>query len=169
MAHLSDLPGVTLDVAGTGEDLDACKREAEALGVNDRIRFLGRLPRTEVEKLYSEANLFLFPSFREPTGIVLLEAMRFGLPVVTTNLGGPGYIVTDSCGIRVHVQDPRQFALDLAGAVRTIAMDTEKLKLLSRGALTRIREIALWQNKISRMLDLYAQVARQEVETDALG
>jgi glycosyltransferase involved in cell wall biosynthesis len=81
LAHLSDLPGITLTSAGTGEDLDPCRAEAARLGVADRVRFLGRIPRDEVEALYESHDVFCFPSFREPAGGVLYEAMRHGLPV----------------------------------------------------------------------------------------
>ena len=45
--------------------------------------------RAEVEALYESHDLFCFPSFREPAGGVLYEAMRHGLPVITTDRGGP--------------------------------------------------------------------------------
>ena len=68
MAQLRDLPGVTLVSAGEGPDLAACKAEAEALGVGDRVTFLGRIPRAAVDAEYRAADVFCFPSFRAPLG-----------------------------------------------------------------------------------------------------
>ena len=68
MAHLADLPFVTLTSAGDGEDLAACRAEAERLGVAGRVGFLGQVPRAEVDRLYARADVFAFPSFREPMG-----------------------------------------------------------------------------------------------------
>jgi glycosyltransferase involved in cell wall biosynthesis len=158
MAKLADLPNITLDVAGDGEDMEACRKEAAALGVSSRIRFLGWTGPQEVERLTREADLFLFPSFREPTGIVLFEAMRSGLPVITTNLGGPGYIVTDDCGIRVEADNPEQFATDLASAIRSLALDPQRRQKLGAGAHARVAELGLWPNKIDRTLRLYREV-----------
>ena len=73
MARLSDLK-VKLIAAGDGEDLGACVEEARALGVAGKIQFLGRVPRADVERLYSTADVFVFPSFREPTGGVILRS-----------------------------------------------------------------------------------------------
>ena len=159
MARLQDLPNVTLDVAGDGEDLIACKQEAKALGLSSRINFLGRRNRGEVENLYRHADLFLFPSFREPTGIVLFEAMRYGLPVITTNIGGPGHIITDECGIRVPAENPEQLSDDLADEIRRLAVNRDVLAILSKGARARVSEIGLWDQKIERMLQLYQQIA----------
>ena len=158
LAILSDLPNVTLDVAGDGEDLEICRQEAEQRGVSSRVRFLGRLSREQVEQVYKEADLFLFPSFREPTGIVLFEAMRHGLPVITTDRGGPGHIVNDMCGVRIPVHNPQQFAEDIAAAIRAIALDRNKLVSLSDGARKRVLEIGLWDRKIEEMQKLYGEV-----------
>jgi glycosyltransferase involved in cell wall biosynthesis len=100
----------------------------------------------------------LFPSFREPTGIVLFEAMRNGLPIITTDLGGPGYIVTDKCGIKVTARNPEQFASDLGHAIRLLAMDPKLREELGRGAQARITEIGLWSNKIQRIMKIYNNV-----------
>ena len=83
MARLEDLPGVSLVSAGDGEDLEACRAEAVKLGVASRITFLGKISREEVEGHYAAADVFCFPSFREPMGGVFFEAMAHGLPVIT--------------------------------------------------------------------------------------
>jgi glycosyltransferase involved in cell wall biosynthesis len=158
MARLTDLCAASLTVAGDGEDLAACKHEAARLGVTCRVRFLGRKSREEVERLYEDSDVFLFPSFREPAGIVLFEAMRHGLPVITTDIGGPGHIVTDASGIRVPVRDPDQFTGDLASAIGRIAMDRVLLESLADGARRRVAEIGLWDGKIERMMSLYRSV-----------
>ena len=158
LALLDDLPGVTLEVAGDGEELAPCRAEAEALGVSRRIAFHGRLPRARVEELYARADLFLFPSFREPTGGVLFEAMRHGVPIVTVDRGGPDHFVTEACGIKVPALTPMQLSVDLAAAIRRLAADPSALAPLRRGAHQRIREIGLWTPKMDRVMALYHDV-----------
>jgi glycosyltransferase involved in cell wall biosynthesis len=165
LARLPDLPNVTLDAVGGGEDLAHCRSEAEQLGLADRITFHGRLPPEAVDAHYEKADVFLFPSFREPTGIVLFEAMRHGLAVITTDRGGPGHIVDDRSGIRVPVTTPQQFADDLAEAIRLLAIDKARLSALREGARERVQEIGSWPNKINAMLTFYRELAgRVEVE-----
>ena len=84
--------------------------------------------------------------------------MRHGLPVVTTNIGGPGYIVDDRSGVRVPVVDPQQLATDLATAIRRLASDRSLLDALGEGARARVIEIGLWGPKIDRMVGRYSAI-----------
>lgn len=158
LAQLSDLPGVTLDAAGSGEDMEACMAEAERLGVSARVRFLGRLPRPDLEPVYQAADALLFPSFREPTGGVLFEAMRYGVPVITSTEGGPGHIVTDACGLRAKPGTPEQFSADLASAIRRLAADPGLRRSMGQAARERIGELGLWDRKLARISRLYERV-----------
>lgn len=158
---LNDFPNITLDSAGAGEDLAACQSLANELGVAHRIRFHGRIERTAVEKLYQESDLFVFPSFREPSGNVIFEALANALPVITTDRGGPGFVVQDTCGIRVPANDPQQLSADVAQAIRTLASDPKRLQQLSAGAISRVSEYALWPNKIQWMHELYWDVVQR--------
>ena len=107
LGKLPDKNKIFLDVAGCGPDLDHCRREADGLGVLDRIQFHGQLPRQQVESLYQNSDVFVFPSFREPSGNVVFEAMRYGLPVITTDRGGPSFVVDDRSGIKTAGKAPR--------------------------------------------------------------
>ena len=158
MSHLRDIPGLTLDAIGVGEDLDACQQLARELSLEHHVRFHGRLPRAEVDRFYAEADLFVFPSFREPSGNVVFEALSYGLPVITTDRGGPGYVVNDQCGVRVQAISPGQLAEDLAKSIRRLAASPAVREGLSLGAIRRSREIGLWDNKIQKMLSLYQSV-----------
>lgn len=146
-----------LDVAGSGEEIAICQDEAASLGVADMITFHGQISREEVENLYRKADAFLFPSFREPSGSVVFEAMRNGLPVITTDRGGPGFVVDASCGITVPAIYPDQLATDLAEAVTSLAREPALRKRLAQGARDRIAGIGLWDNKIEQLLSFYQE------------
>ena len=167
LAHLRDLPGVTLTSAGAGEEIALCQAEAQALGLSDRITFLGRQPRDRVEDLYRTHDAFLFPSFREPAGGVLYEAMRHALPVITAARGGPDYIVDDSCGLRLPVTTPTDFATTIAGAIRHLAADPGLVARLGAGARAKVLAEGLWGAKADRLVALYHQVAAPPVRRAA--
>ena len=158
IARLPDDVSVHLHVAGQGEETAACLAEAQSLGVSDRVTFHGQVSRAAVEKLYARADVFLFPSFREPSGSVVFEALRHGLPVITTDRGGPGFVIDDSCGITVPAINPDQLAGDLAAAISRIARDGSLRGRLARGARERVARIGLWENKIRWLLALYAEL-----------
>jgi glycosyltransferase involved in cell wall biosynthesis len=147
-----------LDVAGAGEELELCRVLAAELGVADRIRFHGRLPRAEVEALYAQADAFLFPSFREPSGSVVFEALRHGLPVITVDRGGPGEVVDETCGLRVPAENPQQLAEDLARAITRLARDPGLRCRLAHGARARMERIGLWKAKTDWLFDLYGSL-----------
>lgn len=161
LAHLKDLPGVTLTSAGAGEEIALAQAEADRLGVADRCRFLGRIPRQEVEALYPENDVFAFPSFREPTGGVLYEAMRWGLPVITALRGGPEWIIDDSCGIRIPVTNPEQYALDIADAIRALYDKPDRRLALGQGARAKVERDGLWHLKAKQLVSLYQDVLEQ--------
>ncbi|MFN3937465.1 MAG: glycosyltransferase family 4 protein [Gemmobacter sp.] len=155
MALLRDMPGVTLTSAGDGPDLAACRAEADALGLGDRVRFLGRVPRAEVDRLYAGSDVFCFPSFREPMGGVFFEAMEWGLPVIAAARGGPDFIVDDTSGIRLPVETPEQFARDIAEAIRRLANDPALRLSLGQGARRRLESFGTWQDKALETVALW--------------
>lgn len=158
MAQLTDLPDVTLTSVGDGPDLVNCRAEADRLGLADRITFLGRIPREAVEEEYAKADVFCFPSFREPMGGVFFEAMVHGLPVITVARGGPDFIIDDDSGIRLTVETPEQLATDIAGAVRSLALDPARRLALGAGALARVKSFGNWEDKARNMIALYREV-----------
>ncbi|MBL4838883.1 MAG: glycosyltransferase [Kordiimonadaceae bacterium] len=158
LANLEDLDGIHLDVAGSGEEMPICKALATKLGVRDRITFHGQIDRKEVDHLYEQADVFCFPSFREPSGSVIFEAMSYGIPVITADRGGPGHVIDDSCGVKVAVTDTKEYPKNIALAVRALALMPGLRQTLSDGALVKMSTIAMWPEKISRLLKLYQEI-----------
>ena len=157
MAELRDL-AVVLDVVGDGFDRDACEALAAEIGVADRVLFHGWRARDEVNGFYRAADIFVFPSYREPGGNVAFEAMGYGLPLVVSDRGGPGSAVDETCGIRISPVTPEQYARELAVAIRRLVEDRQLRLSLGLGARQRVADIALWDRKIDKLDLLYAQV-----------
>ncbi len=158
LAQLSDLPDVTLTAIGDGEDLPRARDEAAALGVADRVTFCGRQPKEAVMAAYADADLFTFPSFREPTGGVLYEAMQMGLPIITTDYGGPAFITDQACAIRLPLSTPEALARDIAAAIRNLYHDPDRRAAMGAASRTRVAAEGLWPRKIDRLLGLYDEV-----------
>jgi glycosyltransferase involved in cell wall biosynthesis len=158
MADLRDLSEITLVSVGGGEDLENCQAEANRLGVADRVTFLGQIPRADVEGEYTRADAFCFPSFREPMGGVLFEAMAHGLPIITAARGGPDAIIDDTCGIRVPVSTPDCFAHSIAGAVRRLALDPLLRLEMGRNARTRLLSFGSWEDRADDVMAAYRHI-----------
>jgi len=123
LALLRDLPNWTCWMVGgaqrASEDryLGSLKLTAAKLGIAERVRFLGQ--RSDVARLLAAADVFCQPNIGpEPFGIVFIEALFAGLPVVTTAMGGALEIVDDSCGTLVEADDITALAKALANLLR---------------------------------------------------
>lgn len=153
---------IQFNIIGDGDHMLACRAEVERLGMQNHIHFHGWLPRNDLDEWYCNSHVFLFPSFREPSGNVIFESMRNGLPVITCSVGGPSHVVDDSCGIRVSPTNPKDYAFALAGAIVELASDSERLLLMSIAATKRIEKIGLWENKIKELASLYSEVVQRQ-------
>ena len=149
---------VTLDVVGDGFDREPCVALAAELGVTDRVTFHGRVPRARVDDFYRSADVFVFPSYREPGGNVVWEAMGYGLPVVVADRGGPGESVDDASGFRIHPRTPDQFAADIAAALTRLVDEPDLRSQMGAAARTRVAGLALWDLKIERLEGWYAEI-----------
>jgi glycosyltransferase involved in cell wall biosynthesis len=104
-------PDVVLIVAGEGPALAHCKAYAASLGLSQRVRFVGYLSRdSALLDCYRAGDLFVFSSKTETQGLVLLEAMALGVPVVSTAHMGTADIVRPERGARVAPDDEAGFA-----------------------------------------------------------
>lgn len=90
-----------LRLAGKGALREELEQQAVDLGIQDRVTFLGRLSRKEMRVEMQGANCFVLPSRYEAFGVVLIEAMATGLPVIATRSGGPDSIVDTENGLLI--------------------------------------------------------------------
>lgn len=119
----------TLTVVGDGPRRSELERRARTLGLDDRVRFLGKRDRASVRTVLWAAHAFVLPSHHETFGVVLLEAMATGLPVLATASGGPEDLVTPEAGLLVPPGDPEALAEGLSTLrTRWSAFDTEAVR-----------------------------------------
>lgn len=143
-----------LVIGGQGEALDELRRTAAALGVAERVHFVGRLSREAVAEAMAGAELFVMPSRLEPFGIVLLEAWRAGAPVVATNIGGPPEFVQDgNDGVLVDPFDTTSFAHTL----EDLLLDPDRRKQIGEAGRVRVREFD-WATIAQRYREVYRSV-----------
>lgn len=144
-----------LNVLGDGDDRPMCEKEAKAYMVDDMVKFHGRVQKEKVFDFYKKADAFVFPSFKEPSGNVVLEAMSFGLPMIVCDQGGPGYTVKDSFGIKLRLTNPAQYADDLAESILRLANNPALTEKMGCNALEEAKIKHLWPQKIDHLTALY--------------
>lgn len=85
-----------LMIAGNGPNMESLKAQALGSGIGKNVVFTGWLPREKLAEMMQQANVFVLPSKKETFGVVLIEAMSCGLPVISTKSGGPESIITSA-------------------------------------------------------------------------
>ncbi|GAA1804185.1 glycosyltransferase [Actinomadura chokoriensis] len=161
---LAHLPDAELAVAGGPPhgDLDAdpevrrLRRVARDAGVAGRVEFLGRLGRGAVPPLLRSASLVVTLPWYEPFGMVPLEAMACGAPVVASAVGGHLDTVVDGVtGTLVAPRDPRA----AAGAVRALLDDPAKRDAMGAAAAARARDRYSWARVAADTAEVYQHAA----------
>jgi glycosyltransferase involved in cell wall biosynthesis len=129
-------------IAGEGPQLEAMRRQARALGIDERVRFVGHVRQSDLPALLQASDVLVLPSvstrvFREPWGLVVNEAMNCALPVIGTDAVGAaagGLIVHDETGMIV----PQRNATALAAAVQELLTDGDKRRRMGEAASERV-------------------------------
>ena len=159
-------------------DTPEIKAEVEGLVARLREKRTGvvwieeMLPRPELIAVLAASDVFVCPSVYEPLGIVNLEAMAVGLPVVGSATGGiPDVIVDGETGLLVPIEqvqdgtgtpiDPARFEADLAERLTTLVTDTEAAKAMGQAARRRVEEHFAWEAIAQRTMDVYNWVLAQ--------
>lgn len=157
MSLVRDLD-VVLDIVGEGPERVECEKLIAEYGLVGRVRLHGWRPKEELPDFYRAADIFVFPSYREPGGNVALEAMAFSLPLIVVDRGGPGSAVSTECAIKLHVTTPDALATDVAAAIRKLTLDKELRNRMGASAHKHVGQTALWSAKLDRMDAIYADL-----------
>jgi glycosyltransferase involved in cell wall biosynthesis len=147
---LKNLPHARLTLVGKGPDEQRWRKQANDLGIAGQIDWIPWVRRDKLADLYQTHDIFFFPSLHDSGGMVVLEAMAYGLPVVCMDLGGPGVMVDDSCGKKVSLaQLPQQAVIDdLNNILLQFARKSINYNYLSDGALMKSKTYS-WSFKIA--------------------
>jgi glycosyltransferase involved in cell wall biosynthesis len=139
-------PTATLTILGSGTLKPALQRLAAELGIDGKVTFVSFMPRAEALALMRDADVFLFPSF-EAAGMVVLEAMAHGLPVVALEGTGPGEMIDEQSGFAIRPGSMDETVERLAGALRTLARDPALRSRMGLAARYRVRDRFLWEQR----------------------
>lgn len=104
-------------IGGDGTHRAAYQAKAHALGLGDRVRWLGHVSRAQAPVLFTDCHIYVMPSRHETFGVVYAEAIASGKPIIATRCGGPEFIVNTTNGVLVDVGD----VPGLSQAMRTMA------------------------------------------------
>ncbi len=157
---MADAPTVLLLViGGSRRQIDRARRHAADAGVDTRVLFLG--PRPDVVPYLHAADMFVFPSAYESSGLVVAEALACGIPVVATRVGIAPDIVAEGVSGYLVPRDPRAFADRME---QIAATEAGSWASATRGAVADLS----WDRTAARYVELLERIARERTTEERL-
>jgi glycosyltransferase involved in cell wall biosynthesis len=147
-------PDARLTMVGEGPEERRWRKLAEGLGIAANVEWLPWQDREAMASLYADHDVLLFPAMHDSGGMVVLEAMNQGLPVVCLKIGGPATLVNESCGYAVDPvgKDVAQVVRDMGDALIELARESTR-RPLAQAARLRCRDFS-WRAKVVRIYGL---------------
>jgi glycosyltransferase involved in cell wall biosynthesis len=160
---VSEFPDIQFIIAGRGPEAPNLFQQAVSLGVLDHVHFPGFISDEERDCLYHAAKCAVFPSLYEPFGIVALEAMLAGCPVVVADVGGLREVVRHGkSGVTVYPDDARSVSWGVLSILRDPARAAARAKEAQQVARCEFN----WDSIAARTIAVYHQVINERKRID---
>lgn len=151
----SDFRDFKLNIIGDGKDKELIKRDVKRYGMEQNVNFIGKITYDEVNEYYKDTDLFLFPSLRDTSGNVVLEAMSHGVPVIALNHNGASEMITNDSGDLIDICDYEQVKTDFISTIKKYYYNRELLEIKGLNARKRIEEIYNWDYVMNYINKIY--------------
>lgn len=146
-----------LVIVGSGPELAFYQQMAATEKVESAVRFIEWIDRRDLMTLFKNASAFLFPS-HEGAGMVVAEALSFGLPVVCLDNSGPGAFIDATCGIAVPEGPYSDTVKGLSEGLQRLYFDAEDYLALRQGARARFESHFHWDRRGEQLRAVYEQL-----------
>lgn len=146
---------------GDGKRWEFWKKKVNDNKLNDQVVFKGFIEYDEVTNYYENADVFVFPSLREATGTVLLEAMAAGLPPIVLNINGAKNLLNNKSGILIDVDDKKKMTSSFKNAIIELYENPEWRISLGNNAGERAFKYFSWQSRGEYMNDVYEGIVKK--------
>jgi glycosyltransferase involved in cell wall biosynthesis len=153
---------IKIILAGKGPHFDCLKQKSEEMGISHKVYFTGYIDDEDLKKLYKCADIAVFPSLYEPFGIVVLEAMAAGIPVVATDAGGLNDIIEHGIdGMKAYIGNSDSLAYCITELLHSPGL-CDKLVLKAKD---KIKNHYDWGVITDKTFSVYERVVKQSKET----
>lgn len=154
-------PDIKYKIIGDGVERKKLELLARNLRINDKVKFLGKLSHSKVMQHISEADIFSLPSWREGFGVVYIEAMAFGLPVIACKGEGIEDVITDSeTGLLVESKNVD----GLVDKLDYLLNNPIGAKQIGERAQNLVLSDYAWDNNAEKTIDIYKEVLENRDE-----
>lgn len=157
LAELKTERKYVVTLVGTGPELKRLKKKSRAMQLS-MVHFAERVPYNQMKEIYKMADIFVFPSLRETTGTVLLEAISNGIPVVCFDQNGAQVVLTQECAEFVTISKSlASIQKEFREKLKKLIENDEYRVKKSRNAYIHACTDCTWDNKFERYLTLLGE------------
>ena len=151
-------------ICGQGALAEELLERAKQLGIAERFRLLGY--RSDVIEVVAVSDLFVFPSKQEGLPVALMEAMAVGVPCVVSNIRGNRELVSKECGGLFSLDNPEEFAAQLAKVIRWNIQERRLQEGTIKGRIKKEnrKKLKKYSREVvgNKMAEIYFNVCREE-------
>jgi glycosyltransferase involved in cell wall biosynthesis len=154
---------IHLTVIGEGPARTRWQHLGMRLGVTANITWVDHQPRDIFIQTLPDFDALFFPSLHDSGGMVVLESLANGLPVICLDAGGPGQLVDHTCGIKVRMESRDQIVQDLAAALVRFSIDEDLRHSMAIGSVERVARHFMLDKKVDAVMDHYPKIHLQNL------
>jgi glycosyltransferase involved in cell wall biosynthesis len=160
---VQEFPNSEYWIVGDGPERKNLEGLARKLGIINKVRFWGALPRSEALKKLAECDVLVHPSLHDSGGWVCVEAMASGRPVICLDLGGPALQITEETGFKIPPHTPEQVVKDMVEAMQKLALDADLRRRMGEAGRWRVGEAFSWECRAGFIANIYSQIVNAKV------
>ena len=149
-------------IVGHGPDAEKLVTYVRENDLSDSVKLLGLVSHEEMTREFEQADIFAFPSLRDTSGAVVLEAMSMQLPTICYQHQGGQIMVNDETGIRVGLSTVDQMVNGLADGLQLLVEDPDMRRRMGTAARLRVQQEYDWDVRVQRMVNDYKRVLKEE-------
>lgn len=142
---------------GSGPEEHVLRALTKELRIADQVRFVSWMERTELMDRFRKSSAFIFPS-HEGAGMVVAEALSFGLPVICLDNEGPGAFVNTECGFAIPRSEYHETVAHLSKAIKQLYINPDKRKQMRSAARKQFETFFHWDRRGDQLNKIYASL-----------
>lgn len=157
IADVENKDNVILTIVGKGPNEIQLKNIVNELNIERYVNFIDWIDKESLNTIYNESSVFIFPS-HEGAGMVVVEALSFGIPVLCFDNVGPGELIDKKCGIKIKYGKYDETVNEYSKALLRLYEDKLYLESLSNGAVEKFNQEYNWSKKGEKLKNMYNRI-----------
>ncbi len=150
-----------LTLVGSGTESNTLKKLVKDFGIEENVQFIDWIERSDLMTMMKTSSVFIFPS-HEGAGMVVPEALSFGLPVIALDNCGPGQFIDEKCGFVIKMGNYEETTEDLSEALLELSRNKEKRSSMRKSARQVFLEKFHWNRRGELLKNIYASILNQQ-------